>query len=61
MRYQVVSHTILAELTNFVESYIRMGWEPLGGVCVYGFAGGREYYQAIIKRDPVVAPEAPHG
>jgi hypothetical protein len=55
MQYQVISvprvfvfstRGALEKLSKEVNEAIALGWEPLGGVAVYGNA----FYQAMLKR-----------
>lgn len=50
MKYQIVENQTRTGLEELVNSYLRDGWEPVGGVCFQLGAGWRLYLQALIKR-----------
>lgn len=51
MIYQIVESNKTENLVEYVNNYIRGGWEPLGGICVDTTNGSVFYYQAMIKKN----------
>ena len=52
-RYKILSAKVQAGLDKEVNEYIKMGWQPLGGVSAAAFGispvGGNQYIQAMVK------------
>lgn len=44
MKYTVLEDSVLANLINEVNKYIKWGWQPIGGIC-----RDRYWYQAMIN------------
>lgn len=59
MRYFICSSSYLTGVSNSllkdVESFIKEGWVPQGGVCaVSKYDGIVEYMQAMVKHEPEI-------
>ena len=52
-KYKILSAKTQAVLDQEVNKYIKMGWQPLGGVSAAAFGispvGGNQYIQAMVK------------
>jgi len=48
MEYAILYASNFLDLRDRVNSYIRRGWEPLGGVCANGKGA---FFQAMIKKE----------
>ena len=51
--YRIASHKTEADVTQEVNSMLKLGWRPLGGVAAAAFGmspiGGNHYIQAMVK------------
>jgi hypothetical protein len=48
MEYKIIYASTLDSVVEIVNSRIRNGWVPQGGICY----SGQRFYQAIIKHEP---------
>ena len=51
MKYQVVRSGCMTRLEEKVNSRLKKGWKPIGGVSVCGGYGHAHFHQAMIKED----------
>jgi hypothetical protein len=51
MKYQVVRAACINRLEEKVESRIKKGWKPIGGVSVCGGYAHAHFHQAMIKEE----------
>ena len=50
MKYQVIMNSNIIDLIDKVNSFISMGWKPLGGIA-FDITGNTTYLQAMVKEN----------
>ncbi len=49
--YKIIENINSNAFTFEVNKYIRLGWQPLGGVCVVNRSDGYKYIQTMIREE----------